>query len=564
MLENPFIQLGIIILIAILSATVMQLLRQPLIIGYILTGIIISPYGLGIVDSADAITTFAQIGVALLLFMVGLNLNPRTLKDVGPVSLLAGIGQVVFTAVIGFFICRALGFTVTTSLYLATALTFSSTIIIMKLLSDKSDTETLYGRISTGILIVQDIIAIVILLAVSSFTKDISAAPQPIEMLLIGGSALILLFFGSIVLVPSFTKFVARSQEFLLLFSIGWCLAVSSLFYFLHFSMEIGALLGGFFLSFSPYRYEINFKLRPLRDFFIILFFVLLGSQMAFGNIQEYVAAIILLSLFVLLGNPLIVMIIMGLMGYTKRTGFLTGLTVAQISEFSLILIAVGANAGHLSLDMISVVTVIGLITITGSTYLILYADSIYNFMSPYLGIFERKQAFAEKKSGFKGSSKYDIILFGYNRVGYGILESLQKKRYRFLVIDYNPDTVKALKAEGINCWYGDAANAELLSELNLSGVKMVISTVQDIDTDIFLIQKVRTANKDAIIIAVAHQIEESLRLYGEGATYVMMPHYLSGQHAAKMISEYGFEVRKFQKKKNAHLRKLAQKNRNY
>jgi Kef-type K+ transport system membrane component KefB/Trk K+ transport system NAD-binding subunit len=554
-----FIELSVVIIIAVLVAGIMRLLRQPLVIGYILTGIIVSPYFLNIVKSTDAIATFAQIGIVLLLFMVGLNLNPRIIKDVGKVSLVTGVGQVIFTSLIGFFIGKLLGFSTTVSMYIAVALTFSSTIIIMKLLSDKGDLETLYGRIAIGFLIVQDLIVIVVLMVISAIPAGIDFTTLAIEIVLKGIGLLILLFLISVYIFPRLTKVIAKSHEFLLLFSIGWCFAIASLFYYLNFSIEAGALLAGITLSLSPYHYEIGSKMRPLRDFFIILFFILLGSQMVFVNISQYIIPILIFSAFILIGNPLIVMVLMGLLGYTKRNSFLAGLTVAQISEFSLILIALGVKVGHLTNDILSLVTIVGLITIAGSTYLVLYANKIYPYLSKYLGIFERKGKKVDEHRYIKDGI-YDIILFGYDRVGYDILESFKKIKKKFLVIDYNPETITKLAKEGFDCKYGDADDSELLNELNFSKTKMVVSTMHNLDTNLLLINKIRESNKKTIVTVVSHQIDEAMKLYDAGATYVLMPHFLGGHHVSTMIEEHGLNLNKFLKEKVAHIEHLRKR----
>ena len=556
---SVFIELSIVIMIAVVVAGIMRLLKQPLIIGYILTGIIVSPYFLDIVKSTDAFATFAHIGIALLLFMVGLNLNPRIIKDVGKVSLVTGVGQVIFTSIIGFFIGQWLGFSTITSIYIAVALTFSSTIIIMKLLSDKGDMETLYGRIAIGFLIVQDLIVIIILMIVSSIPAGIDFTTLALETVLKGTGLLILLFLISVYIFPRLTKSIAKSQEFLLLFSIGWCFAISSLFYYLNFSIEAGALIAGITLSLSPYHYEISSKMKPLRDFFIILFFILLGSQMVFTNISQYILPILIFSAFILLGNPLIVMILMGLMGYTKRNSFLAGLTVAQISEFSLILIALGVSVGHLTNDILSLVTIVGLITIAGSTYLILYANKIYPHLSKYLGIFERKGEKVDEHK-YDKDGVYDIILFGYDRIGYDILESFKKIKKKFLVVDYNPETITKLAKEGFDCKYGDADDSELLNKLNFSKTKMVVSTIHNMDTNLLLISKIRESNKKAIITVVSHQIDEAMKLYDAGATYVLMPHFLGGHHISTMIESHGLNLNKFLKEKVAHIEHLRKR----
>jgi len=548
-----FIELSVILGVTVLIAGIMRLLKQPLIIGYILAGIIVSPYFLNIVQSTETIKVFSQIGVALLLFIVGLSLSPRVIKEVGKVSLITGIGQITFTSLIGFFISRLLGFSVIVSLYIGIALAFSSTIIIMKLLSDKRDLEKLYGKISIGFLLVQDIVVIILLMVISSFSSKLSLNNLSFVsilsgILLIGGFILI-----SIYVLPSLSKFFAKSQEFLFLFSIAWGLGLASLFHYMGFSMEIGALVAGISLSMSPFHYEISSKMRPLRDFFIILFFILLGSQMVFGNINELLVPAIIFSLFILIGNPLIVMILMGLLGYRKKTGFQAGFTVAQISEFSLILVTLGVSVGHLTNEILSLVTIVGLITISGSTYLILYSNKMYPYLSRYLSIFERKKI-RKKEKGFKN---YDVVLFGYNRIGYDLLKSFKKLKKKYLVVDYNPETIVELSNAGINCRYGDAEDEEFLSELDLTKTRMIISTIPEFETNLLLINTIKHLNKNAIIIVVSHNTEEADILYREGATYVIMPHFLGGNHASMMINKHGLKLNKFLYEKERHLKQL-------
>jgi len=367
-------------------------------------------------------------------------------------------------------------------------------------------------------------------------------------IILIGGFVLI-----SIYILPKLSVFFAKSQEFLFLFSIGWGLGLAALFHYMGLSMEIGALIAGIALSMSPFNYEISSKMRPLRDFFIILFFILLGSQMVFGNINELIIPAIIFSLFILIGNPLIVMILMGLLGYKKKTGFQAGFTVAQISEFSLILIALGVSVGHLTNEILSLVTIIGIITISGSTYLILYSDKIYPYLSKYLSIFERKKV-KEKKESIK---KYDAILFGYNRIGYDILQSFKKSKNKFLVVDYNPETIHELSEKKIECRYGDVDDDEFLNELNLTKIKMFVSTIPEFETNLLLIHKIRQTNKKAIIMVISHNIEEGNILYDKGATYVIMPHFLGGTHASMMIHKYGLNLNKFLEEKKKHIKQL-------
>ena len=555
MIEDIFIKLSLVILIAVAVSFIVRLLKQPLIIGYILTGILVSPYVFSIIKSQGEFVAFSHLGISLLLFIVGLNLNPKIIKEVGKVSILTALGQFFLTSSLALAIGLLFGFSLTTSLYIAVALSFSSTIIIMKLLADKGDIDTLYGRISIGFLIIQDLIAILILIFLSSASGELGFSSIVVRILLGVGSIVALFFFG-IYLMPAITKFVARSQEFLLLFSIGWCLALAAIFNYLRFSTEIGALLAGITLSVSPYRYEIGSKIKPLRDFFLVIFFVLLGSQMIFTDISKYIIPIIVFSVLVLVGNPIIVFLIITLMGYTKRNSFLSGMTVAQISEFSLIVLALGVTRKDITPEILSLVTMVGLITIAGSTYFIMYSSKIYPLLSKYLRIFEKKGKKIDEHK-YHSSKNYHVILFGHNRIGYDLIHSIKKLGKKFLVVDYNPEIIVALAKQKIEARYGDADDSELLDELNLSKARMVISTIPDLETNLLLIKKVKERNQNAILIVVSHHIDDSLKLYEEGATYVVMPHFLGGRHTATLIERYKFGADKFLKERIAHIEHL-------
>ena len=551
-----FTQISFMILIVLGVSLVMRVLKQPLIIGYIISGIIVGPYFLGILPGVDAINTFSEIGIALLLFIVGLHLTPRVIKEVGRISLITGIGQIIFTCGIGYLIAVLLGFPILTSLYIGMALAFSSTIIIMKLLSDKGDLNSLYGKISIGFLLVQDLVAILILMVISSLSSGADFASQVALTLLKGLLITAVLGAISILILPKFKGFFARAQEFLFVFSIAWGLGIASLFAVAGLSIEIGALIAGVLLSVSPYNYEISSKMKPLRDFFIISFFLLLGAQMTIGYIPQLIVPAIIFSLFVLIGNPLIVMTLMGLEGFTKKTGFLAGLTVAQISEFSLILIVLGVKVGHISNEILSLITLVGMITIAGTTYMVLYGNKIYHLISNYLQIFERRKV-NEKKIKYK---KVDAILFGYNRIGFGILNSLKKIKRNYLVVDFNPEVVAGLKKMRVPSIYGDVDDDALLRDLPLKTLKIAVSTIPDFETNDFLIETIKEQNPKAIVVVRAHTIEDAMELYKSGADYVLTPHFLGGEYLAGMLRDIKTDREGYKEEKEKHIKMLMER----
>ena len=218
-----------------------------------------------------------------------------------------------------------------------------------------------------------------------------------------------------------------------------------------------------------------------------------------------------------------------------------------------------GVSLGHLSNEILSLVTVIGLITFAGSSYLITHANFLYNLLSPYLNIFERKSRKTDEHK-YYSERNYDAVLFGYNRIGFDILESFKKLNKRILVLDYNPEVIEKLVKEKIDCVYGDVSDAELLNEINLSEIKLAVSTIPELDINMLLIKKIRSQNKEAIIIVVSHQIEEALAFYKEGASYVLLPHFLGGKHVSKMIEEYQFNIKRFEEQKDVNIKELVKR----
>ena len=386
--DNVFYEITALLLVAAAIGALALKLRQPLIVAFIAVGVTVGPAGLGWVRSHDQVDLLATLGVALLLFVVGLKLDLHLIRSLGPVALATGLGQVIFTSVIGYGIALALGMDHVPAIYVAVALTFSSTIIIVKLLSDKREIDSLHGRIAVGFLIVQDLVVIVAMIALSALgvagQQDNTALWRDVLWIVVKGVGLLAAVgLPMRYLLPRLLHQLARSPELLMLFAIAWAVALAAAGDALGFSKEVGAFLAGMTIASTPYREAISTRLTTLRDFLLLFFFVSLGAQLDLRLLGAQIGPSIALSLFVLIGNPLIVMVIMGAMGYRKRTGFLAGLTVAQISEFSLVFAALGLTLGHIDADTLGLITLVGLVTIGLSTYLILYSHPLYDRLAP-------------------------------------------------------------------------------------------------------------------------------------------------------------------------------------
>lgn len=548
-----FAEISVLIAVATGVAIIMRLLKQPLIIGHILTGLIVGPVVLDLVHSAETLALLGEIGIAILLFTVGLHLNPDIVRQFGRVSLITGLGQVLITSIAGYFVCIALGFDPLASFYIAVALAFSSTIIIMKLITDKGDIDVLYAKIAVGFLLVQDLIAVLLLLGVPLFSAGELTLINVAKFVLSGTLLISFVLLASRFFISKASAFISQSQEFLFLFAVTWGIGIAAIFQYFGFSLESGALIAGIALASLPARIEISSRLTPLRDFFIVMFFIFLGSQMQIGDVMSALPIALALSLLVLIGNPLILMAIMGALGYRKKTSLQTGFTVAQISEFSLILVALAVGLGHVDQSVLSLVTLVGLITIFGSTYLVMYSDQIYKVLAPMLGIFERKNA----RERAVRRVEHAVVLFGCNRIGYDFMRSLREEGTNFLVVDYNPDTIELLAKEGIDVEYGDAGDIDFLESLDLSGVELVISTIPDNETNVLVKRAAKAANPEAIVMVVAHRVTDALTHYEEGIDYVILPHFLGGQHAAELVVKYGTDKSRYDALREKHVKHL-------
>jgi Kef-type K+ transport system membrane component KefB/Trk K+ transport system NAD-binding subunit len=551
MQETVFTELSLIIALAAAIALIMRLIRQPLIIGHIITGIIVGPTVLHLVKSADTINAFSSIGIALLLFIIGLGLNPKVVREVGRVAALTGVVQVAVTTLLGYAGGLALGFNKTDSLFFGIALAFSSTIIILKLLSDKKEQTRLYGKVLTGILLVQDIIAAIALLFVTAHASG-GVTIHQLSWLVVRGSiiAFPLLFIGNFVL-PRVHKFIAGSQEFLFLFAIGWGFGFSALFEHAGFSLEMGALLAGVALASLPYAQEIAARLRPLRDFFIVVFFITLGTRLNFGNLGELLPAIVIGSVIVIVFKPLVVLGIMGLLGYTKQNSFKSAVATAQVSEFSLVFILLGNSKHLVSTDLVAIITMVALISIACSAYMIIYADKLYELFEQDLSLFERRKRLHSRR---ERARNYDLVLFGYHKGGQEFLKVFEALKRSYVVVDYDPEVIDILEHQKTNYLYGDCTDIELLEEINLTKSKLIVSTITDYDTALFLLKFLGDKESDAVIICHADTVREAEELYRLGASYVMMPHYIGSEKISAFIKHSGLKKSEFKRFREKHL----------
>lgn len=551
-MTNLFLELGLIVALAGGLSIIAHALRQPLIVAYIVTGILISPF-LGGVER-ETIATLSHVGVALLLFIVGIGLSPTVLRRIGRVAIITGLIQIALVALGGFFLVHAMGVGAIPALYSAAALAFSSTIIVVRLLGERQQLEGLRGQLSVGILLIQDLVAVFLLMGLSAVEKNGLQSGQFFALGVRGAVLLLVAGLLGVYVLPRVMRYAARSQELLLVLSLAWLFAVATVFSVAGFSIEVGALVAGVALSVSVYRFEISARLSSMRDFFVILFFVLLGPSLNLSTVSFVLVPAIILTIFVLMVKPLVVMMALGALGYTRRTYFAVGMALAQVSEFSFILLAHGVRRAGVPEEMMTLIILVGIFTIIISTYLIHYNDRLYRFFEPVLGIFERPRS-VEPRAEKKRAPSY--ILFGHNRIGYTLLDYLEKTKANVLVVDYDPLMVDALQKKKIAVQYGDAGDTEMLRRLPWKNVQYVISTIPREDVNTLLIATVRREKHRARVVVTSHDIDEALRLYKRGADFVIMPHFLGGTFMVDTLKRTTTDGAYFKGVKERALREL-------
>ncbi|OGT78828.1 MAG: sodium:proton exchanger [Gammaproteobacteria bacterium RIFCSPLOWO2_02_FULL_47_50] len=538
---NIYYEFTALLLISALVGAIAVRLRQPLIVAFIFVGILVGPAALGLVRSHDEIALLAQIGVTVLLFVVGLKLDLHLIRHIGPVALATGLGQIGFTIVFGYLIGLGFGMDHTKAIYIAIALAFSSTIIIVKLLSDKREIDSLHGRIAMGILIVQDIAVVIAMMTVGSLHGEMDTGIGFTFLTIIGRLAAAAIFVAVFMrlVFPYLLGSLARSQELLLLFGIAWGTALASAGELLGFSKEVGAFLAGFSLASTPYREAISARLTSLRDFLLLFFFIDLGSRIDLSTLGAEVYTAVVFSLFVLIGKPLIVMAIMAYLGYRKRTGFMTGLTLAQISEFSIIFMAMSISLGHIEQETLGLVTLVGLVTITLSTYMILYSQPLYEWLVPWLSVFERSDPFRERavEKGRRTGEEAEVIIFGVGRYGGRLVLRLQERGLAVLGVDFDPENVRAMRRKGIPMRFGDAEDLDFPESLPLENVRWVISTLPHPDVNLTLMRALANQDYTGKVAVTAHNEPEGKMLEKAGAHHVLYPFMDAAEFAAEVIA---------------------------
>ena len=542
-MESIFFEIALVIIIAAVLSIIFRYLKQPTILAYILTGIILGPLGLFHLKNPESLQTLGEMGITLLLFMLGLELKLHELKSIGKTAAIAGTLQMIITGSIGYLVSMLLGYSPTVGLILAVSLSFSSTIVIVKLLSDKKDLASLHGKLAIGILLMQDFFAILALILINSF--HLGSVQDLISQILIIALKLsvligwILLF--SRYVFPRILHNLSKSGEILFLFSLAWVFAVTALVTWqpIGFSIEIGGFLAGLALANTHENYQIIARMKSLRDFFMTIFFVMLGLDMTFNNFSASIIPAIILSIFVIILKPMIIMLITGVLGFRKRTSFFVGTSLGQVSEFSLIILFLALSKGLIPESVVTIIILVSIVTFTTSTYAIQNTNRLYKLVGSWFSLIELRKNGNEHEGAitdeFTNFNKH-VILIGGHQMGKSIMHALKQSKEQVLVVDFDPDIIKRLKNENTPALFGDIADPDIQERVGFDRAKMVISTVPDLEDNLLLIQGLTHLNKRAKIVVIAFESDDAKQLYKAGADYVVLPHLAGGHHLAKIL----------------------------
>ena len=520
--------IGLAIVAATALAYVARLLRQPLLLAYIGAGLLIGPPVLGLVHSEETIAELSELGLAFLMFIVGLEIDLKKLVSSGRVGALVGTIQVIACAVLTVGFAIVLGFSGLPALYLGVATAFSSTMIVVKLLSDKSELDTVDGRLTLGILLMQDVLAIVVL-AVQPNLNDPSVVPIVVSVL--SGFGLVVgALLASRFVLPALFQYVAKSPEIVMISAISWCLVVGYLAMLADFSIAMGALIAGVTLSAFPYSLDVVAKIRSLRDFFVTLFFVALGMQLQIGSLQVVLialalSAVVIFSRFITIGPTFY------LLGYGSRVGALCSIALAQAGEFALVIVALGLSLGHVGRDIASILALTLVITSTVSTYMIMANHKVAQRIVQTLRAFGLPERLRRGDDGEPGHQHgAALAILGFHRVASSLVYQAQgsSKGHDVLVVDFSPEVYAKLAAMDIPVVYGDISHLDTLEHVGIERASVVVSTVSEDflrGTDnLTMLRQIRRLNPDARVILSAETLDRARAMYEAGADYVVLP----------------------------------------
>ena len=524
------LDLLIVLVTAIAGGMLARWLRLPVILGYLAGGIAVGPFGAGLVHDSQTIETLANIGVVLLLFAIGLEFSLKELLKLGKVSILGGIAQIVVTALAGFWLGRMVGLEITGSIFFGFIISLSSTMVVLKLLMERGEIDTVHGRVLLGILLVQDLSVVPMMVAITAVAGEPGGLWASLGIAL--GEA-VGFIAGMLVLgywfMPWLLKRVAgqRSRELFLLTVVVICLAAAFGTYYMGLSAAFGAFAAGLLVSQSGYARQAFADILPLRDTFAALFFVSLGLVADREYILNHLSTIAAVAAAVILIKFVICSAITRFFGYGHKTVLMVGTGLINIGEFSFILAMMGQQAGIFSNDFYHLIVASAIVTMLLTPFAYSFNSFLYRWLS-------QKTWFAQQLTGHidPGGRVHDMalshhaVICGYGTIGKRVAEVLGKQKFTYLVIDLDPTVISGLRARGIPCIYGDASNPEILAHADLDRARALICTIPDYVATELTARNAKKINPKLDIVARVHRDSDVEVLKGVGVTEIVLPFF--------------------------------------
>lgn len=538
-MDSVFVELAVMLSLACVIGYVAMRFRLPLVMAYLLAGVALSALSL---SGSTILHTLPEIGIAFVLFLIGMELNLSEIRALGRPIIVATLFQITLSSVAGFALATFFGFSGIEAGVLGIALAFASTIVIVKMLSEKRDTASLYGKLSIGILLIEDLVAIIAMVAI---TENIisygfsTAVLTPLALFAIKAAGLIgVAFLISRYILPPLFNRVAKSIELLFLTAITWCFIFTSVAVLAGFSVVIGAFLAGVALASSPYQIQIQAKVKPIRDFFVALFFIYIGSQVDLASIRDTLPMIIGFTILALSVKPFAYLLGLSFFKFRKRTLFHTSLNMTQVSEFSLIIVLLAVEHGFASESALAVIAGSAVLSIMISSVLINHSESIYRFTKPFVARFQSREAVDMLPDAVLPQLSKHVVVIGADRLGKAVIEYLRKANIEMLVLDYNPTTVRRLRDQGYHTLYGDISDPEIIENLQLETAHLIISTASGMRDSLALLDACQIKKVKAQVVVRTVDAEQEQALKEAGADYVIFPERVSGDFLVSKLED--------------------------
>ena len=522
-MEQIFVDLGTVIILSTFLAIIFYKFKQSPIFGYIIAGVIAGPI-LKIIQNEGLINLLSQIGVTFLLFIVGLELNINQVKKHGKTALTISILQMILVFIVSYLISRFY-FDEKFSLFIGLLVSFSSTTIVAKFLSENNAMESMHGRIAVLCLVIQDITSIVVLSVMQTF-GSINMAQLYLPLLKAGLFIAVTYILAKFVIIKILDS-ISKSRELLLLSTVSMVFLFGGFASYLGLNSALGAYLAGFFLSSSILSLEISNEIKSLRDFFIVLFFFSVGAMFTTPNMEllKIVALMLFLGIIV---KQIIIFLEMKIFRYGNRTSFMTSVLMSQLSIFSIIIARAGYNYGIIPKEFVVAASLAVVLSMLISTYFMEYSEKIYELISKYLKPLDKFNN--ERLDNAPKRIKNHIVIFGAHQIGMKIISSLKKTSKKFIIVDIDSEKIKRLIKEKYYAVYGNMNSQEILDKVNIKKAKFIISTVSQFDYNSLLIRRLKRVNKSATTIFFARSKNDALKLYALGVNYVMIPEIFGGK----------------------------------